>query len=127
MNLDDVIARLGQLPEKELHDLKKAVTQRMANVKWVPNPGPQTEAYFCPADILFYGGQAGGGKSDLIAGLALTEHKNSLIMRRQGTELGALIERVISINGTRDGFNGSPPPSLKSGDKLIEFGAAKQL
>jgi hypothetical protein len=31
-------------------------------MKWVPNPGPQTEAYFSPADEIFFGGQAGGGK-----------------------------------------------------------------
>jgi hypothetical protein len=30
---------------------------------WVPNPGPQTDAYLSEADILLYGGQAGGGKS----------------------------------------------------------------
>jgi hypothetical protein len=40
----------------------------------VPNVGPQTEAYFCEADELFYGGQAGGGKTDLLIGLALTAH-----------------------------------------------------
>lgn len=28
---------------------------------WAPNPGPQTDAYFSDADILLYGGQAGGG------------------------------------------------------------------
>jgi hypothetical protein len=29
---------------------------------WTPNDGPQTEAYYCTADELFYGGSAGGGK-----------------------------------------------------------------
>ena len=28
---------------------------------WRPFPGPQTEAYRSPADILLYGGAAGGG------------------------------------------------------------------
>lgn len=28
-----------------------------------PHPGPQTQAFACPADILVYGGSAGGGKS----------------------------------------------------------------
>ncbi|MFC6659351.1 hypothetical protein [Deinococcus multiflagellatus] len=32
------------------------------NCIWAPQPGPQLEAYFSPADILFYGGAAGGGK-----------------------------------------------------------------
>lgn len=127
MNLDEIMAKLELLPPSEVAKLKKEVSTRMENVKWVPNPGPQTDAYFCKADLLFYGGQAAGGKSDLLAGLALTSHKNSLIMRRQGTELGALIDRVLSINGSRDGFNGSPPPSLKTDGRFIEFGAANKL
>ena len=49
---------------------------------WVPNPGPQTQAFVCKADELFYGGEAGGGKTDLGIGLALTEHKRSLLLRR---------------------------------------------
>lgn len=32
------------------------------NDVWVPLPGPQTEAYYSEADILGYGGAAGGGK-----------------------------------------------------------------
>jgi hypothetical protein len=63
-------------------------------MKWIPNPGPQTDAYFCPADVLLYGGQGGGGKSDLGLGLAFTAHKRSLIMRRKYANL-ALTERAI--------------------------------
>ena len=37
---------------------------------WVPNPGPQTQAFLCEADELFYGGEAGGGKTDGGIGLA---------------------------------------------------------
>jgi len=124
MNLDDVLARLGAMPEADRDQLRKDVLERQSGIKWVPNPGPQTEAYFCAADILLYGGQGGGGKSDLIAGLALTAHKNSLVMRRQYTDLGAMIDRVLAINGTRDGFNGSPPPKLRTDGRLIDFGAA---
>lgn len=128
MNLDDVLMRLGEMPEDSRDALKRDVMQRTASLKWVPNPGPQTEAYFCEADILLYGGQGGGGKSDLIAGLALTAHKNSLVMRRQYTDLGALIERVVGVNGSRAGFNGSPPPKLRTSDgRLIDFGAAAEL
>ena len=42
------------------------------NMGWIPNPGPQTEAYFSEADELFYGGQAGGGKALGVSSLALT-------------------------------------------------------
>ena len=33
-----------------------------AGMNWLPSPGPQTDAYFSKADLLLYGGQAGGGK-----------------------------------------------------------------
>jgi hypothetical protein len=90
-------------------------------MKWVPNPGPQTDAYFCPADVLLYGGQGGGGKSDLGLGLAFTAHHRSLIMRRKYANLSALTERAIKINGSRDGFNGSPPPLLRTDDGTDTF------
>src|SRR3954470_21058838 len=82
MLLDELVARLTQLPEEsrtEAIDLALKSTARMA---WVPNPGPQTQAFQCEADELFYGGEAGGGKTDLGIGLALTEHKRSLLLRR---------------------------------------------
>lgn len=97
-------------------------------LKWVPSPGPQTQAYFSKADILCYGGQAGGGKTELIIGLAFNEHRRSLIMRRQGVELGDIIGRALQINGGRQGFNGSPPPKLTlPNDKQIDFGAVQNL
>lgn len=93
--------------------------------KWFPTPGPQTDAYFCQADILLYGGQAGGGKSDLLLGLAFNEAHRALVMRREGVELGSLTERAIEINGSRDGFNGSSPMkfALDKG-RQIDFGSA---
>lgn len=39
---------------------------------WAPQPGPQLQAFTSKADQLLYGGAAGGGKSDLAIGLALT-------------------------------------------------------
>jgi hypothetical protein len=43
---------------------------------WAPEPTnqPQFDAYHSKADLLLYGGAAGGGKSDLLLGLALTAH-----------------------------------------------------
>ncbi len=49
-------------------------------------------------------------------------------MRRQYTDLGALIERLREIDATYAGFNGAPPPRLRTADgRLIDFGAAAQL
>ena len=53
-------------------------------------PGPQTVAYQPPADVVGYGGAAGGGKTDLALGLAITAHRHSLILRREAVHLRVL-------------------------------------
>lgn len=96
--------------------------------KFIPSPGPQTEAYYSKADVLLYGGQAGGGKSALLNGLALNEHKRSRILRRRFADLGALTEDLIRFNGSRKGFVSSPRPKLRTDDdRLVEFGACQHL
>lgn len=122
-SLNDYLTALGALSDEDKQDIINAT----AGDIWIPNPGPQTDAYFSKADILLYGGQGGGGKSDLIAGLALTQHKRSLILRYQYTDLGAIIERVIGVAGTRQGLNSSPPPQFKYNGRIIDFGAASNM
>jgi hypothetical protein len=106
MDLKDILATLGAIPEKERKELEALALSATKSMCWVPNPGPQTDAYFSPADELFYGGQAGGGKSDLIVGLALNEHDRSLILRRTNKEALGFVERIAEILGSRDGYNG---------------------
>ena len=62
-------------------------------------------AYYSEADILLYGGAAGGGKTSLGIGLALTAHKRSSIYRREGKQLTPIAEEIIRIMGTRKGYN----------------------
>lgn len=93
---------------------------------WTPLPGPQMAAYLSPADILGFGGSAGGGKSDLLAGLALNEHQRSIMFRREGTELIALIERILELARDRKGYNGQER-ILRMPDRQIEFGSAPAL
>ena len=126
--LDELIGRLDTMPEADRTRVVEEAIAFTSDMKWIPNSGPQTDAYFSLADVLLYGGSGGSGKSDLLCGTALTQHKRSLIMRRQYTDLGALIERLREIDGSWAGFNGSPPPRLKTADgRLIDFGAAAQL
>ena len=54
---------------------------------WVPQEGPQRMAFESPADIVFYGGAAGGGKTDLLLGVPLTTQKHSIIFRREAVQL----------------------------------------
>lgn len=120
--LEEIAQKLGALSPDDKKAVVADAIAATAGMKWVPNPGPQTDAYFCPADVLLYGGQGGGGKSDLGLGLAFTAHQRSLIMRRKYANLSALTERAIKINETREGFNGSPPPLLRTSDgKYIQF------
>lgn len=125
--LDEIIARLGGLPKEDRAAIEAEAMKATAGMKWIPNPGPQTDAFFSPADVLLFGGQAAGGKTDLGLGLAFNEHQRSLIMRRKYANLSALTERAVEINGTKNGFNGSPPPLLRaqSGgvERYIQFGA----
>lgn len=66
---------------------------------WRPQPGPQTEALHSEADILGFGGQAGGGKTDLALGLAATEHFESIIFRRTFKQLDAIVKRSQKLYG----------------------------
>jgi hypothetical protein len=70
---------------------------------WTPLPGPQTLAYESDADVLGYGGSAGGGKSDFILGLAATKHLRALILRRQAVQLRAVIDRSRELFGHLEG------------------------
>ncbi len=126
--LDDILARFGAVTPEAKAESKKMAAAATSSMKWIPNPGPQTDAYFSEADCLLYGGEPGGGKSQLILGLAFNEHRRSLIMRREYGDLERLIEDGLKIHGSRDGFNGSPPPRLKLGDdRVINFRAAQRV
>lgn len=94
---------------------------------WRPLPGPQTQAYESTADIIGYGGAAGGGKTDLACGKSLTQHRKVGIFRLNGTELTGVIDRFTELIGSRNGFNGkdniwriSRPDGVKT---QVEFGS----
>jgi len=98
---------------------------------WIPQEGPQTEAYYCQADELFYGGAAGGGKTDLILGLAIGEHHTSIIFRREYPQLKGIRERANQIYGKLGKYNGGdelwriyPTEQFPSG-QVVEFGACQ--
>lgn len=123
-----VLERIRALPPAKVERAKRKFMESKRTQKWVPMPGPQTDAYFSKADVLLYGGEPGGGKSQLILGLAFNAHERSLIMRRQYGDLDRLVEDALKIHGSRDGFNGSPPPKLKiSENQIVDFAAAHRV
>lgn len=91
---------------------------------WMPIKGPQKQAFECLADVLGYGGAAGGGKTDLICGLALTEHQRVLVIRREKAQTEGIIQRLTEIIGSTTGFNGQKAIWRTPVGKcpLIEFG-----
>jgi len=75
-----------------------------------PRPGGQAALCDTLADWTFYGGEAGGGSSYGILGLAATQHRNSVIFRREFTDLGGaegLIETSRGMLNTVGDYNGS--------------------
>lgn len=68
------------------------------NVIWEPFANsPQAAAYESNADIIGYGGAAGGGKTDLSIGLASTKHYRSIIFRREYSQTDGIIARGNEI------------------------------
>jgi len=128
VSLKEILAALEVMPESDRQAVIEDAMLATKGMRWVPNPGPQEQAYFSEADVLLYGGEPGGGKSQLILGLAFNCHRRSLIMRRKYSDLGRIVEDALKINGGREGFNGSPPPKLRiSANQQIDFGAAHRV
>src|SRR6516165_6371614 len=106
--------------------LQRLRQQTAAIPLWTPLPGPQTLAYQTPADVTGYGGAAGGGKTDLALGLAITAHHHSLILRREAVHLRAIEDRARQILGDRGRFNETLGIWRDlPGRRQIEFGGCK--
>lgn len=94
---------------------------------WRPLPGPQSMAYHLKVDVLGFGGAAGGGKSDLAIGKALTQFDKTAYFRREGTELTAVEDRIEEILGHKDNYNGQKRIWRPMPDVQIEFGSVPNL
>jgi len=94
---------------------------------WTPLPGPQTLAFESTADVIGFGGAAGGGKSDLAVGKALLKHQKVLVLRREATQLVGIVDRFTELLKGRDGFNGCERIWRLSNGKQIEFGSTPTL
>lgn len=108
----------------------KASTQTPDRPVWRPNPdhadgrpNPQRLAYESAADVLGYGGSAGGGKSALLLGLAATAHKRSVIFRRVFPNLRGIIEESKAIFPS--GYNEMLHRWALPDGRMIEFEACQ--
>lgn len=105
---------------EEREEIARLLDNDLQHHIWRAQVGRQSEAADSLAFITGYGGAAGGGKSDLIAGLALTEHQRTAIFRREKTQTEGIIQRLTEILGATDGYN-SQKSAWRIGDRLIEF------
>lgn len=122
-DLNEIEQLLPYMTEQERGEIAKFLDA----YTWLPIPGPQMDAYYSKADILFYGGSAGGGKTDLLLGLALTKHKKTAIFRREGVQLQGCIDRMEEILGTKDGFRGDSYIWKRPDGRQVEFGSCKDF
>lgn len=129
MKTNELLGLLEYLEPAERAELEELLAEDLRTVVWRPLPGPQTLAYYSTADVIGFGGAAGGGKTDLACGKALTQHYTAQVFRREGTELTAIVDRMVEILGHRDGLGGKPPiwrdPTGEC--HLIEFGSVPNL
>ncbi len=129
MTAEELAELEAYLTPAERAELDAILAADIAERPWTPLQGPQTMAYDSVADVVGFGGAAGGGKTDLACGKAITQHQVAQIFRREGTELNAIIDRLSEIVGHRDGLGGKPPVWRTPGGscRLIEFCSVPNL
>lgn len=118
---------IAGLPEGQRAEIAQACRPIFKGQSWLPNAGPQTQAFESEADELFYGGEAGGGKTDLLLGTAIANHRRSLILRRLNGEVDGLIDRMVEILGHERGLKRNPPARWKFPNQIVMFGGCQHL
>lgn len=129
MKPDELLALEAYLTPEERAEYQALIDAEFTERPWAPLEGPQQMAFDSLADVVGFGGAAGGGKTDLACGTALIKHQVAQIFRREGTELTAIIDRLAEIVNHRDGLGGKPPVWRAPGGKcrLIEFCSVPNL
>lgn len=129
----DPVAIYNALSPAERAEVDRLIAVDVAATPWRPlidtvdpsRPTPQRMAYELLADITLYGGSAGGGKSDLLIGLAVTAHTSSIIFRREGSQHKANIDRIGAILRTRDGWNSQQHRWTFAPGRALDLGGVK--
>lgn len=125
-------------PDADKAALLEAPPVKAAVLVWRPNPdhadgrpNPQRLAYESQADVLGYGGAAGGGKTALLLGLAATAHTRSAIFRRVFPNLRGVIEEsrkifnAPGVDHSRDSYNETLHRWSLSDGRMVEFEACQ--
>lgn len=121
ITLDGLQALIAGMSPEQQAALRKSAAKSLEK-PWTPQPGPQAEAFYSEADELLYGGAAGGGKSDLIIGLATTSHLRSLVFRAQSVDLGGFWDRLREVIVQPRAKDDSKRRMITPDNRLIECG-----
>lgn len=120
--LERAYANLTERERKELdHHLSKI------EKLWEPIPGPQQQALDSKADVVGFGGAAGGGKTDLAVGMGLTLHERTLIVRREKAQTEGIVQRMEEIVGSRQGYSSQKSIWRFLRGRIVEFGGCDNL
>lgn len=123
--LDDLISRVNRKSAPVRKKIVEEVRKATRSMAWVPNPGPQTQAYLSEADITLYGGQAGGGKSNLMLGWGINEAEAGIIFRRELTQTDGLEADGKKILGAR-GWNGQDHEWTMPDGRALKLGGIRE-
>jgi hypothetical protein len=124
--LDELLSKLDALPEEQREEVISDAVNATKDMKWMPNPGPQTDAYLSEADVMLYGGQAGGGKSHFELGWCVNNARSGIIFRRELTQTDGLEKEGKSIIGDDARFNGSDLEWTWPDGKTLKLGGMRQ-
>lgn len=122
--LDDILSRLNSLPASTKEQVVKDAMEATKHMRFIPLEGPQTQGYLSLADLLLYGGQAGGGKTGLLVGVA-QEHESSIIFRREASQTDGLERFGKEVFG-KDGFNGQDLEWSFPGGRSLKLAGMKE-
>ena len=119
--LEELLKQIAELPDKDNAALKTEAMAATGHLKFIPSPGPQSEAYFSKADVLLFGGSPGGGKTALEIGLALNCHKRSMLVRKAFVDLDGPLHTLDNIIGVPRSASQGNRPKYRDENCTIDF------
>lgn len=116
---------LRNLKTKADKQLERSPIKKIIKTLWTPHPEntPQIAAFNSEADITGFGGRPGGGKSDLLCGLAVEKHQKSIIFRREFTQIKTIQRRLSSILKGDAKWNGQEKVFKLKDGRYIDLGS----
>lgn len=112
------------LSPEEFADLERLVGEKSEKMVFFPTAKQQL-VVDSEADIIGYGGAAGGGKSYLLCGTALSQHIRTAIVRPQKNQTLKFVNEITKILKTRDGYSSQNSEwqlqTPDGADRLIHF------